>query len=202
MPAARSTSGTRARTNGTNRVPASGPDLEQVLLGEVDDVGDPADLGPAGVEHPQPGQLAVVVLLLVVGTRGGVDVDHEHRAAQGLHGGAIGIAQEADQQPTAVVARRLDDELEAAALAAQHGARVKRRPGSSVRTSMPASPLMPWARPTMPTITSTVSLTVPPISPADLARSAHGVDVAVQHVRTPRTLLGSGAIDVERLSRW
>ena len=91
-----------------------GAQLEQILLGKVDDVGDAADLGSGGVQHPEPDQLAVVVLLGGLGTRVGVDVHHQHGAAQGLDGGPIGIAEEADQQSAAVVTYRLDDEVRSA----------------------------------------------------------------------------------------
>ena len=67
VPAARSTSGTRAATNGTNRMPALVRISSRSCPGRWSTSATRPTSVAAGVQHPQPDQLAVVVLLVVPG---------------------------------------------------------------------------------------------------------------------------------------
>ena len=158
-PRARSTSGTRALTNGTSRLPLLGVDLQQILPGQMQHRRDPADLGAARVEHPQPDQLPVVELLGVrSAARRPARRPRAARRCSDSTADRSGSLDEADEQPAGVsrgsTPRSGPDRCPRRAAPPR---RAKRRSGSSVRSATATSPRTPCGRPTTPTTTSTVS---------------------------------------------
>src|SRR5690606_22787461 len=81
---------------------------EEVLGGQVGDLGDPADLGAVHGHHVEVDQLVVVVLVLVLGAFVRVDLGDEEGVAEGFGGGAVAHALEAQQQASAVDPAGLD----------------------------------------------------------------------------------------------
>ena len=75
---------------------------------------------PRAGQRGQPDELAVVVLLRLLGTLVGGHVEQQDGAAYGLDRGPVGEFVEADEQATAVVAGRRHGEGAPAGLGPQH----------------------------------------------------------------------------------